>query len=74
MGKLPRLSGGQIISALGKSGFQVARVRGSHHLLKHSDGRVTVVPVHAGERIGPGLLNKILNDCDITREEFQSLL
>ncbi len=35
--------------ALDKAGFQVIRVRGSHHFLCHSDGRRTVVPVHAGE-------------------------
>ncbi len=62
------------MASLRKAGFQVARVRGSHHLLKQPDGRITVVPVHAGEHIGPGLMNKILNDCDMTREEFASLL
>jgi hypothetical protein len=25
--------------------------------LRHADGRVTTVPVHAGETIGPGLLS-----------------
>ena len=48
--------------------------RGSHHFLRHADGRGTVVPVHGGETIGPGLLTKIINDCDMTREEFEQLL
>ena len=34
-------------------------------LSRHPDGRCTVVPVHSGETIGPGLFNKILRDCDI---------
>ncbi len=38
--------------------------------LKHVDGRVTVVPVHAGETIGPGLFTKILRDVKLTREDF----
>ncbi len=28
------------------------RVKGSHHFLRHGDGRSTVLPVHAGEMIG----------------------
>jgi len=59
---------------LSKAGFQVIRVRGSHHFLRHSDGRSTVVPVHSGESIGPGLLLRILRDCDLRREQFENLL
>ena len=70
MARLPRLTGKEVIAALQRVGFEVARVKGSHHFLGHSDGRVTVVPVHAGEIIGPGLLAKILRDCDLTREKF----
>jgi len=35
-----------------------------------SDGRRTVVPVHAGETIGPGLLSKILKDAEMDTGEF----
>jgi predicted RNA binding protein YcfA (HicA-like mRNA interferase family) len=72
--KLPRIGGRQLIAALKKAGFEVLRVRGSHHFLQHSDGRATVVPVHTGERIGPGLLLKILADCEMTRDELAALL
>lgn len=48
-----------------KHGFVIARIRGSHHILKHPDGRQTVVPVHGSETIGPGLLNKILKDIEL---------
>lgn len=71
---LPTLTGRTLISALGRAGFVVARVRGSHHILKHPDGRMTVVPVHAGETIGPGLLAKVLRDCRIDREVLKNLL
>ena len=54
-----------LIRSLSKCGFAVIRVRGSHHFLQHPDGRRTVVPVHAGETIGPGLLSKILKDAEI---------
>jgi predicted RNA binding protein YcfA (HicA-like mRNA interferase family) len=74
MRRLPRLRGRQVIAALGRAGFTLLRVRGSHHFLQHPDGRATVVPIHGGETIGPGLLRKIINDCDITPEDFEALL
>ncbi len=42
-----RVSGRQVIRALQKAGFFVIRVKGSHHFMRHPDGRTTVVPVHA---------------------------
>ena len=74
MSKLPALTGREVAEALGHAGFSVVRIRSSHHLLRHPDGRTTVVPVHAGETIGPGLMSKILRDCGLTREEFAALL
>lgn len=41
--------------------------------MAHPDGRKTVVPVHAGETIGPGLLSKILDDADMEAKEFIKL-
>jgi predicted RNA binding protein YcfA (HicA-like mRNA interferase family) len=74
MSRLPRLTGGEIIAALGKAGFVVLRIKGSHHRLRHPDGRVTTVPVHGSEIIGPGLLSRILRDCELSREDFAALL
>jgi predicted RNA binding protein YcfA (HicA-like mRNA interferase family) len=74
MTRLPPVSGRELVAALGRKGFQVIRVKGSHHVLRHSDGRMTVVPVHGREEIGPGLLAKILRDCDMSRDELRKLL
>jgi predicted RNA binding protein YcfA (HicA-like mRNA interferase family) len=74
MTKLPSVTGKELIAALAKVGFQVMRVKGSHHFVHHQDGRATVVPVHAGETIGPGLLNRILRDCELSREKLTDLL
>jgi len=68
--RLPRLRGKEFIRILEGKGFSVLRVRGSHHSMRHPDGRYTVVPVHAGEIIGPGLLNKILKDTELSREDL----
>ena len=64
----------KIIKALSKIGFKIVRKHGSHVVLKHPDGRLTVVPVHAGEEIGSGLLNKIIKDTGLSKEEFIELL
>jgi predicted RNA binding protein YcfA (HicA-like mRNA interferase family) len=32
--------------------------------------RTATVPDHPGEDLGPGLLRKILNDIEVTREDF----
>ena len=70
MSKFPSLTGRKIVSILKKSGFIAERQRGSHVFLKHTDGRATVIPVHTGETIGPGLLSKILRDIEMTKDEL----
>ena len=64
MPRRPRLRGRELISILRQAGFEVIRIKGSHHFLRHPDGRATVIPVHAGEDIGIGLLGKILTDIE----------
>jgi predicted RNA binding protein YcfA (HicA-like mRNA interferase family) len=66
MTRLPRLKGKEVVRILGRIGFQVVRTRGSHVFLRHEDGRVTTVPVHSGEVLGPGLLRSILRDVEMT--------
>ena len=68
------VTGKALILALRKIGFEVLRINGSHHFLRHPDGRTTVVPVHSGETLGPGLLSKILRDTEQTRDELEELL
>lgn len=71
MPKRPRLRGRELICILRHAGFEVIRIKGSHHFLRHPDGRATVVPVHAGEDIGTGLLGKILKDIEWTGEDLR---
>jgi predicted RNA binding protein YcfA (HicA-like mRNA interferase family) len=67
------ITGKELIAALHRAGWTTLRIKGSHHVLRHSDGRSTVVPVHSGESLGPGLLAKILRDTKLTREDLESL-
>lgn len=73
MAKLPKLTGKELGKILEKLGFVLNHQTGSHIVFRHSDGRITTIPSHAGEEIGPGLLNKIIKkDLCMTREEFMS--
>jgi len=68
--KLPRLSGREIAKLVEKLGFERVHQVGSHAKYAHPDGRVTMVPIHGNEEIGPGLTNEIIKQTGITREEF----
>lgn len=74
MSRIPRVTGADLVAALEKLGFSVLRIKGSHHFLRHEDGRSTVVPAHSGETIGPGLMHKILRDCQLSVDEIKKLL
>jgi predicted RNA binding protein YcfA (HicA-like mRNA interferase family) len=72
---LPVVSGKDFIKLLEKLGFVVVRVNGSHHRMKHEDGRVTTIPVHKNDALPKGLLRKIIReDLKMTVEEIRSLL
>ena len=73
--KLPVISGKDLIKLFEKLGFIVTRINGSHHRMKHADGRITTVPVHKNDPVPKGLLRKILReDIKITLEELKCYL
>ncbi|MCP9892099.1 type II toxin-antitoxin system HicA family toxin [Cyanobium sp. Aljojuca 7D2] len=74
MSKIPAITGKRLLKVLQQLGFETLRVRGSHFFLRHPDGRTTVLPMHAGEAIGPGLLNSILRQVKLSRDELMTLL
>jgi predicted RNA binding protein YcfA (HicA-like mRNA interferase family) len=71
MTRLPRLKGKELLRILERAGFRIIRTKGSHTFVRHEDGRATVVPVHAGETIGPGLLRAILRDVEMTANDLR---
>jgi predicted RNA binding protein YcfA (HicA-like mRNA interferase family) len=72
---LPLISGKELIKLLERNGFEIMRIKGSHHRLKHEDGRLTTVPVHKNEPLAKGLLRKIIrDDLQIELEDFIELL
>ena len=74
MPQVPSLRGERIVRALEKAGFKVARIAGSHHVMRHPDGRGTTVPVHPGRDVAKGTLRGILSDAGMTVEDLRRLL
>ena len=62
MPPLPVISGKAFLKFLKAIGFVVIRINGSHYRLKHSDNRVTTVPVHKNQDLPKGLLRKIIRE------------
>jgi len=72
---LPVISGKDFIKVLEKLGFTVIRVNGSHHRMKHADGRITTIPVHKNDPLPKGLLRKIIReDLQMEVEQIKALL
>ena len=69
------VSGKNLIKILERAGFDVVRINGSHHRMKHADGRVTTIPVHKNDDLPIGLLRKIVReDLQIEMNEFEKLI
>jgi predicted RNA binding protein YcfA (HicA-like mRNA interferase family) len=71
---IPAVSGARIVKALQRAGFIVTRVSGSHHVMRHPDGRSVVVPVHAGRDVPKGTLRNILSIVGMSADELRKLL
>ena len=75
MPKLPRVSGDEVIRALARLGFEKARQRGSHVVLKRTDAngvRGCVVPMHP--ELAIGTLRGVLKQAGVSIEEFMAQL
>jgi predicted RNA binding protein YcfA (HicA-like mRNA interferase family) len=74
MPKLPRVTAREIISALEKAGFSLARQSGSHMIYKNAAGKRVTVPFHAAKILHPKLLKSILRDADLSAEDLAKLI
>jgi predicted RNA binding protein YcfA (HicA-like mRNA interferase family) len=73
MSRLAPISPKDLEKKLLKLGFKPIRQKGSHVFYRHADGRSTTIPFHGNYEIGPVLLNKIMKEIKISREEFAKL-
>jgi predicted RNA binding protein YcfA (HicA-like mRNA interferase family) len=74
--KLPVVDGKAVLRALRRAGFELRHVRGSHHVLTHPGppGRMVSVPVHGSRTIPVGTLSAILEEAQLSVDEFVALL
>jgi predicted RNA binding protein YcfA (HicA-like mRNA interferase family) len=71
---MPVVPGDRLVRALERAGFRVTTTVGSHHVMRHDDGRRTSVPVHAGRPVKIGTLAGILRDVGWTPDELRKHL
>jgi len=74
MSRLPIANWRRMRKLLLDLGFVVVRQRGSHVFYRHADGRTTTVPQHGSRDLARPLLREILQEIELTPDEFRHLL
>lgn len=74
MPKLPVLKAKELIRVLTRLGFYKHHQVGSHAQFKHPNGCRITVPIHHGKDIGRRTLKGIIDDLDLSVEEFIKIL
>lgn len=73
--KMPRVTGRQAVAAFRKAGYELDRMSGSHHILRHPQKKERLsIPVHKGRNVGVGLLSRQIKVAGLTVEQFTALL
>jgi len=70
----PAVPGIKVVKALERAGFEVTRISGSHHVMRHPDGRTVPVPVHPGRDMPRATLRNILAIIGMEADELRKLL
>jgi predicted RNA binding protein YcfA (HicA-like mRNA interferase family) len=72
---LPQVKAKDVVRVARKLGFELDRQKGSHAIFyRSSDKARIVIPMHAGRDIKPKTLLGIIDDMQITPEQFKELL
>jgi predicted RNA binding protein YcfA (HicA-like mRNA interferase family) len=72
MRRLPVVSGRDLIRALGRLGYKVSRINGSHARLVCPGRPSVTVPLHA--ELDRGTLSAILDEAEMSADQLRSLL
>ena len=71
MAELSSIIGADAIKAFQKFGFEVVRIKGSHHIMKKRDHPFLLsIPVHKGRTLGVGLIKRQIDAAGISVTEF----
>ena len=74
MPKLPIIKSRELVRVIEKLGFFKFHQVGSHAQYKHADGRRITVPIYAGKDLDKKTLKGILDDLNLSVEEFVKVL
>jgi predicted RNA binding protein YcfA (HicA-like mRNA interferase family) len=65
------ISGKMFCRLLLKYGWELQRIRGSHHIFTHPEHvEILTVPVHANQDLKIGTLSRLLKDAHLTERDF----
>lgn len=74
MPKITPVSAKKMFKILRVLGFDLLRVKGSHHFfLNQSSGKTTSVPFHTREELGIGLVKEILRDIGLSVDDYEKI-
>jgi len=73
MPQLPVISGRDLVCALAKAGWQMARQRGSHMILV-KDGSIATLSVPDHREVAKGTLRGLIRSSGLSVDEFLELL
>lgn len=73
MSRLPILTFREFSKLLKAKGYFSVRQKGSHVIFENNQGNTITVPNHPGKTLGKGLLRQLINDLDMTVDEFIDL-
>lgn len=74
MSRLPILNFRHFARLLKVKGYFPVRQKGSHVIFENEQGNTITVPNHPGKTLAKGLLRQLIQDLDMTVDEFIELL
>lgn len=69
MGNLPSITPKELLKILSKKGFNIDRIKGSHHILKNDNGVRLIVPFHVKD-LPKGTLFAIMKQAGLKKEDL----
>jgi predicted RNA binding protein YcfA (HicA-like mRNA interferase family) len=74
MSKLKLVAYNKLKKIVESQGYTWQKYCGSHHTFKNTNGQIIVIPNHGSQVIVRPLLRKILNDINLSIDDYNSLL
>ena len=61
------MNGKQLIKLFNEHGWELGRIRGSHHIMVKEKRRSIPIAVHGNQDLPPGLINAVLKQAGIKK-------